>query len=233
MIIDRRHLIAVACAISMGSSLPALADGKPYVTADDVPVLKLLAPPPANDSAQTRAELDAVLAMQASRTQAQADHAIADQEETVFRFLAGMGVVLDPAKLPLNKRLSANISETEEVVTDAGKKGFGRPRPPLLDAKVVPVVKLSKSNAYPSGHTTFGTVTGVVLAQMWPENKVAIFARINDFGNSRMVGGVHYASDIEAGKIAGTAIANALFHNEAFLGDFEAAKKELRTALGL
>ncbi|MCX7324758.1 MAG: phosphatase PAP2 family protein [Hyphomicrobiales bacterium] len=233
MIIDRRHLIAVACAISIGSSLPALADGKPYVTADDVPVLKLLAPPPANDSAQTRAELDAVLAIQASRTQAQADHAIADQEETVFRFLAGMGVVLDPAKLPLNKKLSANISETEEVVTDAGKKGFGRPRPPLVDAKVVPVVKLSKSNAYPSGHTTFGTVTGVVLAQMWPENKAAIFARINDFGNSRMVGGVHYASDIEAGKIAGTAIANALFHNEAFLGDFEAAKKELRTALGL
>lgn len=233
MILNRRCALALATAVVFGFTAPAFADGKPYLTANDVPVLKLLAPPPANDSAQTRAELDAVLAMQSNRTPAEADHAIADQEETVFRFLAGMGVILDPAKLPLNKKLSANISETEEVVTDAGKKGFGRPRPPLVDAKIIPVVKLSKSNAYPSGHTTFGTVTGVVLAQMWPENKAAIFARINDYGKSRMVGGVHYASDIEAGKIAGTAIANALFHNEAFLGDFEAAKKELRAALGL
>ena len=233
MTISRRYLLALTSVIAIYLAGPALADGQAYLAATDVPVLKLLAPPPSNDSAQTRTELDAVLAMQARRTQAQADHAVADQEETVFRFLAGMGVVVDLSKLPLKKNLSANISETEEVITDAGKKGFGRPRPPLVDANIKPVVRLSKSNAYPSGHTTFGTVTGIVLAQMWPENKTAIFARIDDYGMSRMIGGVHYASDIEAGKIAGTAIASALFQNQAFLADFEAARKELRAVLGL
>src|SRR3954469_5134547 len=52
----------------------------------------LLPPPPAPGSPADRADLAALLAVQAARTPAMEAAAHADTEETVFRFLAGMGM---------------------------------------------------------------------------------------------------------------------------------------------
>ncbi len=232
--LTRRTTLAAIGAMLLAPWTPVLAaEGKPYLTPDAVPLLRLLSPPPANDAAQTKAELDEVIALQSSRTEAQAKNGAADHEETVFRFLAGMGIELAKDKAPLCAALFQRVSDTEEVVTEVAKKGFARPRPPLLNDAIKPIVKLSKSGAYPSGHTTFGTVTGVLLAEMLPEKRGEIGVRINDYAYSRLIVGVHYRSDLEPGKIAGTLIANALLHDAAFMAEFEPAKAELRKALGL
>jgi acid phosphatase (class A) len=47
------------------------------------------------------------------------------------------------------------------------------------------------------------------------------------------VGGIHYPSDIEMGRIAGTVIAQTISTHPDFSQEFEAAKAELRAALGL
>ena len=62
----------------------------------------------------------------------------------------------------------------------------------------LPVLKDSPS--YPSGHTTYGTLMGTILARMLPEKRDELYARITDYGHSRMIAGVHYRSDIDAGK---------------------------------
>lgn len=73
----------------------------------------------------------------------------------------------------------------------------------------------------------------IVLGNMVPEKRTEIMARGWELGNLRLIGGIHFPSDVEAGRVSGTLIAASLMLRADFLTDFEAAKTELRTALGL
>jgi acid phosphatase (class A) len=48
-----------------------------------------------------------------------------------------------------------------------------------------------------------------------------------------VIGGIHYPSDIEMGRISGTVIAETISTHPDFKAEFEAAKTELRAALGM
>jgi acid phosphatase (class A) len=87
--------------------------------------------------------------------------------------------------------------------------------------------------SYPSNHSTFAYEAGILLAVMVPEKAAAIFERAADFAHNRVIAGVHFPADIEAGRISASVIDNALLHNAHFLADFERAKSEVRAALGL
>jgi acid phosphatase (class A) len=67
---------------------------------------------------------------------------------------------------------------------------------------------------------------------MVPEKKAELFTRAQVYSHNRMVGGVHYQGDLEAGRIAGTLIAAELWRKKGFQKEFENAKKELRGVLG-
>jgi len=66
-----------------------------------------------------------------------------------------------------------------------------------------------------------------------PEKQAIIYSRINDYARSRMVAGVHFRSDVEAGKLFGTALANARLAEPGFDRRFEEAKACVREAAGL
>jgi acid phosphatase (class A) len=74
---------------------------------------------------------------------------------------------------------------------------------------------------------------GIELANMLPEKRAQIMARAWEFGHNRVVGGIHYPSDIEMGRISGMVIAQTISTHPDFKAEFEAAKAELRAALGL
>jgi acid phosphatase (class A) len=61
----------------------------------------------------------------------------------------------------------------------------------------------------------------------------AIFKRAAIFGHNRVVAGVHYPTDIEAGRIAGSVIDNVFLHQPGFMADFAKARAEVRLILGL
>jgi acid phosphatase (class A) len=88
-------------------------------------------------------------------------------------------------------------------------------------------------SSYPSGHTTYGTLCAILLADMVPEKRAELFARGRDFGHSRLVVGAHYPSDVEAGRITGTVAATLLMQNAKFQHDFALARASLRRAMGL
>jgi acid phosphatase (class A) len=209
-------------------------DAKPYADAKEVNLLLLLPPPPTNDSAQMKAELGELLTIQVTRTKEMETRAFADATENVWRFA---DVVDDPRftpeNLPKTKAFFDRIIETEAAVVDPAKDVWKRPRPHLYSDLVKPVVPLSKSGSYPSGHSTVGTLMGIELANMLPEKRAAIMARAWEYAHNREVGGIHYPSDIEMGRISGTVIAEAISTHADFKQEFEAAKAELRAALGL
>lgn len=74
---------------------------------------------------------------------------------------------------------------------------------------------------------------GIVLSEMIPEKRKEIMASAWDYGYNRMVGGVHYASNVEMGRISGTVIAQTIATHPDYQVEFAQTKKELRSVLGL
>ena len=110
---------------------------------------------------------------------------------------------------------------------------WARKRPHLVSSQVVPLDPNSRlPYGYPSGGVMNSTLTAIVSAKMVPEKRSELFERNLEYGNNRVVVGVHYPRDVVAGQMAGVAAAQALFDTPAFVGEFEHARDELRRVLG-
>ncbi len=208
-------------------------EAAPFTTAAEVNLLELLPPPPSGDSAVTKAELDALVALQAARSPAQSERAVADDEESVWRFADAVGNPgFTKEKLPVFSAFFGRLVATEPAVVDPAKDSWKRPRPYLADSRLNPLLKKKTSGAYPSGHATIGTLMGIVLSNMLPELRGPLMERAAEFAANRLVAGMHYASDIDAGKRSATAIAAVIRTKADYAEQIAAAKAELRAALG-
>ena len=68
---------------------------------------------------------------------------------------------------------------------------------------------------------------------MVPEKTQALYERATMYGRNRVIAGVHFPTDIEAGQISTAVIVNTMIQQPLFMRDFERAKKELRQVLKL
>jgi acid phosphatase (class A) len=193
----------------------------------------ILPPPPAQDSAVSKAEIAEILRAQAEATAAGQAQAVADSKEEVFLFGSVLGPNFNAGALPITAKFFQHVGTTETEFVTPAKIAFARPRPPLADGTIVPCEPLRPSASYPSGHSTYAYLDAIVLVQMIPEMREAIFARAAEFAHNRVVCGVHYPSDLEAGKISAFAIGAYLLANPAFRTELGPAKTEARKALGL
>jgi acid phosphatase (class A) len=230
-----RLWLAPITFLVLSAGFQPAAAGDPSCTDPAVPLAALLMPPPKHDSAQTRAELQELLRIQESRTPDQVTHAREDDRRTVESFLGGIGVKVEQLSPAANHFFDCIADAVEHAVREA-KLTFMRTRPYRLpDNKLHTLKKLSDrdSSSYPSGHATYGTVVGLVLAEMLPEKKEEIYKRIQNYGHSRLVSGAHFRSDVYAGKVAGAAIAASLLSKQNFRNEFDEVKAELRKTIGL
>ena len=102
-----------------------------------------------------------------------------------------------------------NTIKDAKAIADVSKEHFGRPRPAVAKAAVEGDTK----HAYPSGHSTYGTALCLVLCEVCPDKKDALLERGREIGWNRVVLGLHYPSDIGAGRVLGQACAQALLSN--------------------
>jgi acid phosphatase (class A) len=72
-----------------------------------------------------------------------------------------------------------------------------------------------------------GYASAYVLAQLMPSNAQIILARGADYAESRLICGVHYRRDVEAGHVLATALVDRLMSKPAFKAEFDAAEAEL------
>lgn len=231
----RRLLLSTALVATLiaTSATPSFA-AEPYVTAKMLDLTVLVPPPPAKGSDADKLDMMAVLAAQANASDARKAQALADSDEVVFFvFSSVMGDKFDAANMPKVAKLFERIAESEADTLDAAKPIFGRVRPWLASPEVKAIAKPTKSGSYPSGHTTLVTIDAIILSAMLPEKKEAIWARAGDYAESRVIGGMHYPTDILAGGRTGTAMATVMLQDPAFKADFVAAKAEMRAAMGM
>lgn len=233
------RFIIAALVVLLQASPPARAEGNapfsasPYFDSKVLDLTLILPPPPALDSVETRAELGELLAVQVTRTPDMVSRAQADAVEEVWRFADVMGPKFTPAALPKTAALFDRLVATDSAVVDPAKASFNRARPHLVSELVKPVVRLSNSGSWPSSHASVGTLMGIVLGDMVPEKRAAIMERARTYAENRLVAGMHFPSDVEMGRIAGSVIAAVAMRQSQFAGEYEGAKAELRAVLGL
>jgi acid phosphatase (class A) len=202
---------------------------------------QILAPPPPLGSALQQGELAAVRALRAPKDPALWALAVADDTiDPWATFEGALGAKIDKAKAPQASIVLQRVGTDIVSAYDPAKEHFARPRPFVSDPTIEICVtdakkreRLTKSPSYPSGHAGFGWGHALVLAAMVPEKTDAILARGRAYGDSRMVCGVHYPSDIAAGRMTAAAVLARLESDPAYHRDFLLAKTELRAALGL
>ena len=198
----------------------------------EIDAARLLAPPPATDSSRAKAEVAELHAIASASSPALIEAARRDDaDEKPDLFNAALG--FDVAALPATSKMLNDVLKEEDADSKTAKTYFHRDRPWIVDASIktcVPVKSGPAANSYPSGHTTLAFSMGVVLAALMPEKAQTILARAAEFGEHRLVCGVHFRSDIAAGQQFGTVLALRLMEKPAFKAAMEAAHAELRAA---
>ena len=195
----------------------------------------IIPPPPAQNSDTTKAELALLHQIQQSRTPAQVAAAqFDDQHENIFYLRTVMGNGFTPDNLPLLAALADRAHSEASAASHALKDEFKRPRPYQFDHTLHPVCEVvAQPNSYPSGHTIVGYLDAFILIRMVPEKSREILARADDFAHNRMVCGVHYPSDLVAGREVAYVVFGYLMAQPRFQNDLAAARAETRKRLGL
>jgi acid phosphatase (class A) len=199
-----------------------------FIAPDSLDLRALLSAPPAAGSPAARAELDEVLALQATRTPAQAARCEQIEHETIWLFGADvLGAWFTEAKLPKVAALFAQVREDFIPLNRAAKAVWPRRRPPFVDERIKPCVELTDSGAYPSGHGIQSSLWAALLSELAPAHAAAFQQRAAETRRFKLLSGVHYASDLEAGRLVGEAMARAMLKSPALKQALTEARTEI------
>lgn len=225
---------AVLTAAVMATSASA-QEAKPsatILTAAELDASRFLPPPPEEGSPIAKAEVADLHKIEAARSPADLAHAQSDDKtKDASIFAEAMGQGFDLKALPATAKLMGEVRNEEKIAADGAKALFKRKRPWIADPSFKSCSKNDEPlSSYPSGHTTMGFSMAVVLADIAPQKAPALLARAKDYGESRMVCGMHFRSDVTAGQVLGTVVGQNLLRNPGFKADRDAAAAELRAA---
>jgi acid phosphatase (class A) len=146
-------------------------------------------------------------------------------------FSCALGMHISQEATPHLNMLIRRVRADASRATDKAKDLYKRKRPYLAhdDESCTPQEKL-KDDSYPSGHASIGWAWALVLAEIAPGRADAIFVRGLAFGESRVICGVHWESDVEAGRVVGASTVSCLHADPVFAAQLELARKEIEAA---
>ncbi len=230
----RTITLALILAATAGTAFAQKAPLKPiFLSGDFLDPALILPVPPTPDSAEGKAQLDEARAIvKAASPQRVKEAAADDADESVHAFVKVLPA-LDLAKLPATAKLFKDVENDQEYAADVAKDHFARRRPYEVDPSIptcVPSKQGGKPRSYPSGHTTLGFTDAIVLAHLMPAKAQVIFARAQEYGENRVVCGVHFTSDTVASQALATGIVTEMQQSAQYQAEFAAAKAELQKA---
>lgn len=200
--------------------------------------LALLPPPPEAGSVQQTVD-DAVYKntralRDGPRWALAAKDAVLSFPKAAETFQCAMGINISEQATPhLNMLLRRSLVDAG-LATYRAKDHYKRQRPFVSanEATCTPAdeATLRRDGSYPSGHAALGWAWGLVLTEVAPERANALMQRAKAYGQSRMICGVHWQSDVDAGQLVGSAAVAQLHSNADFSQQLALARAEVAAA---
>ncbi|MDM0117627.1 phosphatase PAP2 family protein [Variovorax sp. J22R133] len=243
-------LVASACTIAPRVVAPATPNEvgelragtgilKGYLAPAELPdSLVLLPPPPADGSPALAADTAAFQNLTNLQGTARGAMAVSDANlrfpEAATVFSCALGVQISEQATPnLNMLLRRTLTDTA-LATYKAKDRYVRTRPFVMFKTGTCTPKeeasLARDGSYPSGHSAIGWGWALVLTELAPDRANALLGRGRAFSQSRGICGVHWQSDIEAGRLVGSATVARLHANPVFNAQMAAAREEITKA---
>lgn len=153
-------------------------------------------------------------------------------------FGEAMGMTISEEATPAIWRLLQRVGETGNKATSKAKRKYMRVRPfARMNEHVWGEFDnewdLRHNGSYPSGHTGYGWSTALALAEMAPEYQDTILRRGYEYGDSRVIVGAHWQSDVDAGRLAASAAIARMHTSTEYLEDLEDARAEYQRIKGI
>ncbi|GAA4487998.1 acid phosphatase [Gluconacetobacter asukensis] len=223
-----RAALALAGFCATAQAIPAHAQNVPEAPALFAPV------PPAQGSAmdvydrtvfaETRKLKDtARWALARSDADARPEALLAD-------FSCAIGHALTDKSNPALFRLVSALRDAVKAQVKIQKDIVRRPRPFVGNDAPICVARkedAAADYAYPSGHATTGWSAALLLSSLFPAHTGQILARGREYGESRVVCGVHWASDVWAGFVTGSVVFAQFVSDPAHADLLDAAWREI------
>jgi membrane-associated phospholipid phosphatase len=126
--------------------------------------------------------------------------------------------------------VAAAISDATIAAWDS-KYTYNRQHPSEVDSSIVPQVAVPRSPSYPSEHAAAAGAAAAVLAYLFPDQAAKILDTASNDANSRVMAGVAFPSDVQAGLQLGQTVGAAVVghakldgSDQQFTGSFPAAQ---------
>lgn len=147
------------------------------------------------------------------------------------RFGEAMGLKLSEQDSPaIAAFMQATCKYASEGVMKA-KDAFSRPRPfkHFGEPSGVPAdeEKYGASSSYPSGHTMMAWIVALSLASIDEAHEYEIIRVGYELGQSRVVSGFHYQSDVDAGRMAADAAYARVVSDPEYIRLMKRARREV------
>jgi acid phosphatase (class A) len=221
--------VSPVLGLAAKSTAPRSVPAKPRFIAADLyaPVAKSVAPFPAPDSIEQRADELNLLTMQEVRTKADCERAAGEVKVSLEHFYGGPQGALNPAQVETLAPFFEQIRNDSDYFIQRLKGERARKRPFQYIKGLEPCVKREMSPAYPSGHATLARLYALILSDMFPAKTKELLKRSDIIAEDRVLAGMHHRSDI----IAGQALGERLYKEFSKSSEFRRELSNLERAL--
>ncbi len=236
----KNYIVLLSVVLSLMMAVDIKADG--YLTTSDLPAGEKFLPPPPDTTGQ-RFVGDWVMYQwgKANRNGTRGAQASTDASISGIVlckvFTPAFGMTLSAARTPQIYKLLNTMRQDVVNATTSVKNKYPRKRPydQFHDSSLIPSNEASSKNSssYVSEHAAVGWATALILAEINIDRQDTILSRGYQYGESRVIAGYHYESDVECGRVVGMATVARLHANDAFNEQLEKAKQEYATMTGI
>ncbi len=234
-------LLLAGCAGSPPTRSGEIAEYRPgvlvgYLEGRPLPqAARFIGPPPAAGSAEAARDLAVAQGVPAGMGSPRWQLAASD-DALVFpkafdTFACALGFTPSETQTPHLATLIRRVGADAGRMASEAKEVWPRQRPFLELGHPICIPeardRLARSASYPSGHAAIGWGVALVLSELVPARAEAILARGLAYGQSRVLCGVHWPTDVEAGQRVAAAALAATRRDAVYQSQYKLAAQEI------